>query len=235
MKPLRGPFSFSGASQMKKRTDPGALATGVTDGETPVAAAAHLSPISPAQLAVNRANAHFSTGPRSEAGRARAVAGPSRGTAVKSALTGRTVLLPTDDRDEYARFLADFQQQLKPVGQVECELVQIIVDCHWRLRRIQDLEFALYGHGHEQFESVFQDYPESERRSRILLQTHLTYEKRRNGFVFSNEENTPETRHTPSQFVMAETEPQPEGADAGLFPNHSKLTASPALPVETAF
>jgi hypothetical protein len=96
---------------------------------------------------------------------------------VKSALTGRTVLLPTDDRDEYARFLADFQQQLKPVGQLECELVQIIVDCHWRLRRIQELEFALYAHGDEQFEAVFQDCPESERRSRVLLQTHLTYEK----------------------------------------------------------
>jgi hypothetical protein len=96
---------------------------------------------------------------------------------VKSALTGRTVLLPTDDRDEYARFLANFQKELKPVGQLECELVQIIVDCHWRLRRIQELEFALYAHGHDQFEPAFQDCPESERRSRILLQTHLTYEK----------------------------------------------------------
>ena len=133
---------------------------------------ADLSPVSPAQLAANRANAQLSTGPRSEAGRLR-----SSQNAVKSALTGRTVLLPTDDRDEYARFLADFEEQLKPVGQLECELVQIIVDCHWRLRRIQELEHALYAHGHEQFESVFEDCPESERRSRILLQTHLTYEK----------------------------------------------------------
>ena len=96
---------------------------------------------------------------------------------VKSTLTGRTVLLPTDDRDEYARFLAEFQQELKPVGPLESELVQIIVDCHWRLRRIQELEYALYTHGHEQFQSLFQDCPESERGSRILLQTHLTYEK----------------------------------------------------------
>ena len=131
-----------------------------------------LSPISPAQLAANRANAQLSTGPRTEAGQAR-----SSQNAVKSALTGRTVLLPTDDRDEYVAFLADFQEQLNPVGQLECELVQIIVDCHWRLRRIQELEHALYTHGHEQFESVFADCPESERRSRILLQTHLTYEK----------------------------------------------------------
>ena len=133
---------------------------------------ADLSPVSPAQLAANRANAQLSTGPRSEAGRLR-----SSQNAVKSALTGRTVLLPTDDLDEYARFLANFEEQLKPVGQLECELVQIIVDCHWRLRRIQELEHALYAHGHEQFESVFEDCPESERRSRILLQTHLTYEK----------------------------------------------------------
>ena len=131
-----------------------------------------LSPISPAQLAANRANAQLSTGPRTDAGRAK-----SSQNAVKSALTGRTVLLPTDDRDEYERFLTDFQQQLKPEGQLECELVQTIVDCHWRLRRIQELEFALYAHGEEQFESLFEDCPESERRSRILLQTHLTYEK----------------------------------------------------------
>jgi hypothetical protein len=134
--------------------------------------ASDLSPISPAQLAANRANAQLSTGPRTDTGRAR-----SSQNAVKSALTGRTVLLPTDDRDEYGRFLADFQQQLEPIGQLECELVQIIVDCHWRLRRIQELEYALYTHGHDQFESLFQDCPESERGSRILLQTHLTYEK----------------------------------------------------------
>jgi len=131
-----------------------------------------LSPISPAQLAANRANAQLSTGPRTDAGRAK-----SSQNAVKSALTGRTVLLPTDDRNEYERFLTGLQQQLKPEGQLECELVQIIVDCHWRLRRIQELEFALYAHGQEQFESLFEDCPESERRSRILLQTHLTYEK----------------------------------------------------------
>ena len=180
----------------KKQTEPRPQGSALTEPETRTAP--DLSSISPAQLAANRANAQLSSGPRTQAGlakssglagastpesskefagRARAVAGPSKGAAVKSALTGRTVLLPTDDRDEYARFLADFQQQLKPVGPLESELVQIIVDCHWRLGRIQELEFALYAHGHEQFESVFQDCPESERGSRILLQTHLTYEK----------------------------------------------------------
>jgi hypothetical protein len=155
-----------------KPTESAALGTGQTERGASATRASDLSTTSPAQLAANRANAQLSTGPRTEAGRAR-----SSQNAIKSALTGRTLLLPTDDRDEYARFLADFQQQLKPEGQLECELVQIIVDCHWRLRRIQELEFALYAHGHEQFEALFQDCPDSERASRILLQTHLTYEK----------------------------------------------------------
>jgi hypothetical protein len=134
--------------------------------------ATNFSPISPAQLLANRANSQLSTGPRTLEGKAR-----SSQNAVKSALTGRTVLLPTDDVEEYASFLAELQRDLKPVGQTECELVQIIVDCFWRLRRIQTLEFALYAHGHEQFEHAFDDYPEASRPHMILLQTHITYEK----------------------------------------------------------
>ncbi|MBV8897083.1 MAG: hypothetical protein JO051_11270 [Acidobacteriaceae bacterium] len=141
----------------------------------PVASASEaldLSPISPAQLAANRANAKLSTGPRTPAG-----LNKSSQNAVKSALTGRTVLLPTDDVEEYAAFLAEFQADLRPVGQRESELVQIIVDCHWRLRRIQELEYALYTHGQRQFEAAFADEPEPDRRSMIILQTHLTYQK----------------------------------------------------------
>jgi hypothetical protein len=133
--------------------------------------------VSPAQLAANRANALLSTGPRTAAGLAK-----SSQNAVKSALTGRTVLLPTDDVDEYARFLTGIQRDLKPVGQAECELVQIVVDCFWRQRRIQALEFALYAHGHDQFENVFPDTPEESRYNRILLQTHITYEKQFRNF-----------------------------------------------------
>jgi len=144
----------------------------LTEPEAPA-----IAPISPAQLAANRANAQLSTGPRSAAGLAR-----SSQNAVKSALTGRTVLLPTDDVEEYARFLTGFQNDFKPLGQVECELVQVIVDCFWRQRRIQALEFALYAHGHEQFEDAFNDSPEEHRYNRIVLQTHMTYEKQFRNF-----------------------------------------------------
>ena len=45
-----------------------------------------------AQIAANQKNSQLSTGPTSEAGKAK-----SSLNAVKSGLTGRTVLLPTDD------------------------------------------------------------------------------------------------------------------------------------------
>ena len=101
--------------------------------------------ISAAQLAANQANAQLSTGPRTATGLAK-----SSLNAVKSALTGRTVLLPTDDGEEYAALIADFQSEFNPVGQLERELVQIIVDCYWRLRRIQELEYAFYAQGERQ-------------------------------------------------------------------------------------
>src|SRR4051794_40029450 len=47
--------------------------------------------ISPSQLAANRANAHLSTGPRTPEGKAKSCL-----NAVKTGLTGRTVLLPAE-------------------------------------------------------------------------------------------------------------------------------------------
>ncbi len=162
-------------------TEPRASARAVTAQPTVFAAPAsdphEFQPVTPAQLAANRANAQLSTGPRTAAGRAK-----SSKNAVKSGLTGQTVLLPTDDVEEYASFLAAFQHDLAPVGQAECELVQSIANTHWRLRRIQALEFALYAHGHEQFEAAFEDRPEDTRYNLILLQTHLTYEKQFRNF-----------------------------------------------------
>jgi hypothetical protein len=139
----------------------------------PAPEAAH---ISSAQLAANQANSQLSTGPRTSAGLAK-----SSLNALKSGLTGRTVLLPTDDVEEYTAFLEEFQQDLQPVGKMECELVQIVVDCYWRLRRIQELEEAFYARGQEQFdeqiEEKFADKLPAIRRSMIVLETHLAYQK----------------------------------------------------------
>src|SRR5690349_1836883 len=58
------------------------------------------SSISEARLAANRANAQLSTAPKTEHGKATASL-----NAVKTALTGRTVLLPSDDAFEYERHI----------------------------------------------------------------------------------------------------------------------------------
>ncbi|MGA8026395.1 MAG: hypothetical protein WB992_04565, partial [Bryobacteraceae bacterium] len=127
---------------------------------------------SQAQLIANRDNAQLSTGPRSLDGKAKSCV-----NAVNSGLTGRTVVLPTDDAAEYAALIAAFQKEFAPIGRAECELVQSLADTDWRLHRIRALEFALYTQGHLQFEEAFNHYPQDIRHAMIQLQTHVTYEK----------------------------------------------------------
>ncbi len=94
--------------------------------------------LSDAQLAANRGNAQHSTGPTSDEGKAKVSL-----NAIKTGLTGRTVLLPCDDAAPYQALLAEYQKLLQPVGVEERALVQSIVDCRWRLDRIPGLEMAL--------------------------------------------------------------------------------------------
>ncbi|MBV8867015.1 MAG: hypothetical protein JO210_16585, partial [Acidobacteriaceae bacterium] len=68
---------------------------------------------------VNRLNAQRSTGPVSHEGKA-----ISSLNAVKTGLTGRTVLLHSDDAAVYQQHLAAYQNEYKPVGLRETELVQ---------------------------------------------------------------------------------------------------------------
>ena len=128
--------------------------------------------ISPARLAANRANSSLSTGPRTEEGKAR-----SAGNALKTALTGRTVLLPSDDAAAYEHYLERFINDFNPAGLRESELVQSIADTNWRLRRIPTLEFALYARGHAQFAEQFANEPADAQTALINLETYLFYEK----------------------------------------------------------
>ena len=129
--------------------------------------------ISAARLAANRANALLSTGPRTEEGRR-----TSSLNAIKTGLTGITVLLPTDDAAEYQRHIAAYEEEFQPVGLEESELVQSLADIAWRLRRIPALEMAIYARGRVEFADQFEDQKDpGARRSLIELHTHLAYEK----------------------------------------------------------
>jgi hypothetical protein len=126
---------------------------------------------SPARLEANRVNAQLSTGPRSEEGKRK-----SSLNAVKTALTGVTVLLPTDDAVEY-RHIATYQKELQPVGIEESEFVQSLADISWRLHRIRALEMAIYARGSVIYADQFAEEDPDVRRGLIELQTHLIYEK----------------------------------------------------------
>ncbi len=128
--------------------------------------------ISAARLAANRANAQLSTGPRSPESKAKTSL-----NAVKSALTGRTVLLHSDDVDEYQRYLTDYEKELQPVGRRESDLVQSIVDIIWRLRRIPGLETAIFARGYLEFENAFDAHAPGLRPGMIELEIFLKYEK----------------------------------------------------------
>ncbi|MBV8827962.1 MAG: hypothetical protein JO108_01905, partial [Acidobacteriaceae bacterium] len=67
--------------------------------------------ISEAKLAANRANGQLSTGPASQTGKA-----GSSLNALKTGLTGRTVLVPSDDAETYSRHIAAYHTEYKPIG-----------------------------------------------------------------------------------------------------------------------
>ncbi len=125
-----------------------------------------------AQIAANQKNAQLSAGPTSEAGKAK-----SSLNAVKSGLTGRTVLLPGEDAAEYQRHLSAFTGEFNPAGLRECELVQSIADTWWRLRRIPALEMALFAKGRIEFANLFEEEDLAARPHLIDAHTFLVYEK----------------------------------------------------------
>ncbi len=132
-------------------------------------------PISPARLAANRANAQLSTGPTSSDGKAK-----SSLNAVKTGLTGRTVLLPTDDSAAYQHYVENFFADWKPATDAELALCQSLADTEWRLLRIPALEMGIYAIGRLEFANFFEDQDASLRPALIEAHTYLAYQRQLN-------------------------------------------------------
>jgi hypothetical protein len=124
------------------------------------------------QIEANRANALLSTGPTSPEGKAK-----SSLNAVKTGLTGRTVLLPSEDAALYTAHLERFFKRFSPVGDDEANLVQSIADTEWRLLRIPGLELGIFALGHLEFAEKFANHDESLRKSLIDAQIYVTYQR----------------------------------------------------------
>ena len=126
----------------------------------------------PAQIAANQKNSQFSTGPTSETGKAK-----SSLNAVKTGLTGRTVLLSGDDAAAYQAHIDRVFAFWEPGDDTERALTQTVADTEWRLLRIPSLEAGIYALGRLEFKAKFADEPEAVRASLVDAHTFLTYRK----------------------------------------------------------
>ncbi len=120
----------------------------------------------PAQFAANRANAQLSSGAKTPEGKA-----TSSLNAVKTGLTGRTVLLPTEDAAAYTAHIARFEAEWQPATDAERALVQSLADTEWRLLRIPGLEAGIYALGRLEFAPQFQNHDDSIRTA--LIDAHI--------------------------------------------------------------
>jgi hypothetical protein len=130
---------------------------------------------SSAQIAANQKNALLSTGPTSETGKA-----TSSLNAIKTGLTGRTVLLPGDDAALYEGHVARFTERFQPVGDEEQNLVQSLADTEWRLLRIPSLEAGIYALGRLEFAELFPKEEQAVRNQLIETKIFLTYQRQLN-------------------------------------------------------
>ena len=121
------------------------------------------------QIAANQKNAQLSTGPSSETGKAK-----SSLNAVKTGLTGCTVLLPGDDAALYEAHVARFVARFQPTADDEQNLVQSLANTEWRLARIPSLEAGIYALGRLEFAELFPNEESAVRNQLIEAKIFLT-------------------------------------------------------------
>jgi len=84
------------------------------------------------QIAANQANAQFSTGPTTPAGRA-----ASALNNLSHGFRSAAVLLPADNPAEHESLLAELTEHFRPTDLTEDRFVREMTDAEWRLRRVR--------------------------------------------------------------------------------------------------
>ena len=95
-----------------------------------------------AQVRANREKAKSSTGPVTPEGKT-----ISKLNATRHGLTGRQVLLPSEDADAYTAHIERLRRDFQPATEREHELTQMLADIQWRVNRIPNLESAIFAVG----------------------------------------------------------------------------------------
>jgi len=104
--------------------------------------------MTPTRLAANRQNAILSTGPRTPEGKA--VAWQNART---HGLLSRQVLLPDENGARLIALREHFLAEQAPVGDLTL-LVDRMVACAWRLRRLHAVEAGVFEHERRDFEGA---------------------------------------------------------------------------------
>ena len=91
------------------------------------------------QNQANRQNALKSTGPKTPEGKASA-----RLNATKHGLLSQEVLIPGEDEAALKELGERLRAELQPVGEMESQLVERIIDATWRLRRLSRVEAGIF-------------------------------------------------------------------------------------------
>ena len=84
-----------------------------------------------------------STGPRTPEGKAIA-----SHNALRHGLTGRVVVLPTEDMNAYRAFCKELMADLAPETALERQYAQTFCDTQWRLNRARSYEDSMLALGH---------------------------------------------------------------------------------------
>ena len=157
----------SDSQQHTEKTRAAGATFGFSEPEPPC------TPPSDARLNANRANSQFNTGPRTDEGKAK-----SSMNAVKTGLTGRTVLLPTDDIHAYYDNRDRHFLRFTPATDDEKALTQSISDTEWRLLRIAPLEAGIYAVGRRKLADLFPEEKDPVNRQALIdAEIFLTYRK----------------------------------------------------------
>jgi hypothetical protein len=90
---------------------------------------------SPARISANQANAQYSTGPRTDAGKTRVAQ-----NAVRHGLTARYPVIRDDEHEEFAALHHSLSAELDPQGAMETIAFQEILHAAWNLQRFSRIE-----------------------------------------------------------------------------------------------
>jgi hypothetical protein len=96
------------------------------------------------QTIANQANSKLSTGPKTEAGKAR-----SAENALSHGLTARAIVLPTEDPAAFESHTQKFLDEYQPKTPTETELIRALAGATWHLHRIDRIENALFSETQE--------------------------------------------------------------------------------------